>query len=169
MRPGSRQRQLSGHGAGCCPQTSVQCDPQEPLLCGVPIAKELAQGQVLSSFWSWLLLACPFQAAEDRCWEALPFLLPMSLLLSLWPPSQVVPAPPGTCLPPGCSVKFQAWRAEVSSRFLSICCGRYSFEYSPPICFSCSRSPRDWISMALARRHSLCSSCVSAWTWDRRL
>lgn len=57
LRPGCRQRQLSGRGAGCCPQTSVGCAPQEPLLHAVPIAKELAQEQVLSSFWSWLLLA----------------------------------------------------------------------------------------------------------------
>lgn len=33
------------------------CAPQEPLLHPAPVAKELAHGQVLSSFWLWLLLA----------------------------------------------------------------------------------------------------------------
>lgn len=50
LRPGCRQRQLPGHGIECCLHTGVGCIPQEPLLPGVPVAKELAQGQVLPSF-----------------------------------------------------------------------------------------------------------------------
>lgn len=34
------------------------------LLRGVPVAKGLAQGQVLSSFWSWLLLALWFGSSS---------------------------------------------------------------------------------------------------------
>lgn len=82
------------------------------------------------------VLRPPWGSAEG-IWEVLPSLpLPISLPLSLWPPSGRSLLPPGTCLPPGCSVRFPAQKAGVFSWFLTICCGRYSLECSPLFFFA---------------------------------
>lgn len=57
-------------------------------------------------------------------------------------------------------MRFPAQKAGVFSRFLTICCGRYSFECSPPIFyfllfFFCSRDWRSWWG------------CLG-WTWPGR-
>lgn len=79
----------------------------------------------------------PPRGSAEGIWEVLPSLpLPISLPLSLWPPSGRSLLPPGTCLPTGCSVRFPAQKAGVFSWFLTICCGRYSLECSPLFFFA---------------------------------
>lgn len=71
---------------------------------------------------------------SGRC--SLPFPFPFPFPCPSGLPAGRSLLPPGTCLPPGCSVRFPAQKAGGFSRFLTICCGRYSLECSPLIFFA---------------------------------